>query len=237
MSMIDVHCHLLPGVDDGSKDWETTLEMCQMARADGVSHIVCSPHANYQYPYNRESHQQLIEELRRRVPDMEFSLGCDFHLSYENVDDAIAHPERYVIGRTNYLLIELSDFSLFNVGNTIFELQRAGMRPILTHPERYPHLQRRPEAVGEFFRQGCLVQITANSLTGSWGRTAQKVAVTLLKNSWVQMIASDAHSSTRRVPILSEARQAAAAIVGEEAATRLVETNPAAVINNEAVML
>lgn len=237
MGMVDVHCHLLPGVDDGAKDWETTLEMCRMAREDGVRHIVCSPHANHKYRYVRESHEELLAELRRRAPQMEFSLGCDFHLSYDNVDDAVAHPTRYVIGQTNYLLIELSDFTPFNVGATIFDLQRAGMRPILTHPERNPQLQRKPESVEEFVLQGCLLQITANSLTGTWGKTAQKMAEMLLKKGWAQIIASDAHGSKRRTTVLSEARKAAAAIVGEEAATRLVETNPAAVVKNETVPL
>ncbi len=237
MGMVDIHCHLLPGVDDGAQDWDTTLEMCRMAQADGVSHIVCSPHANYKYTYVREAHEELIGELRRRVPQMEFSLGCDFHLSYENVEDAVQHPGRYAIGQTSYLLIELSDFSLFNVGHTIFDLQRAGLRPILTHPERHPQLQLRPEAVEDFVRQGCLVQVTANSLTGTWGKTAQKMGEMLLKKGWAQIIASDAHGTSRRTTVLSEARRVAAAWIGEEAATQLVETNPAAVVKNEVVRL
>jgi len=233
MGMVDIHCHLLPGVDDGSKNWDMTLEMCRMAQQDGVSHIVCTPHANHAYQYDRASHQRLLDELRARFSGLEFSLGCDFHLSYENISDAFRHPERYAIGETRYLLVELSEFSIFNVGNTLFELQTAGLTPIITHPERHPQLQRKPETVEDFCARGCLVQITANSLTGAWGRTAQKVSEQLLKADCVHFIASDAHGVKNRPAILSAARKAATAIVGEEAAAALVEENPAAVVCNE----
>jgi protein-tyrosine phosphatase len=81
--MIDIHCHLLPGVDDGAQSWDITLEMCRLAEEDGVTHIVATPHSNFEYHYDREFHSILLEELRSRVPTLSFSLGCDFHLSYE----------------------------------------------------------------------------------------------------------------------------------------------------------
>jgi protein-tyrosine phosphatase len=236
MGMVDIHCHLLPGVDDGAKDWETTLEMCRMAQQDGVSHIVCTPHANHEYNYDREAHQALLDELRARFSGLEFSLGCDFHLSYENISDAIKHPGRYAIGSTRYLLVELSEYSVFNVGNTLFELQTAGMTPIITHPERHPQLQRKPETVGDFCARGCLVQITANSLTGAWGKVAQKACEQLLKMGCVHFIASDAHGLKSRPTILSAARKAAASIVGETVARALLKENPAAVVCNRPVL-
>ena len=103
-----------------------------------MTHIVATPHANYEYRYDRASHLALLEELRSRVPGMSFSLGCDFHLSYENIGDAMDHPERYAIGDTRYLLVELSEYSTFNVAQTLFQLQTAGLVPIITHPERNP---------------------------------------------------------------------------------------------------
>jgi len=134
--MIDIHCHLLPCVDDGARSWDITLEMCRLAEEDGVTHIVATPHSNFEYHYDRELHSILLEELRSRVPTLSFSLGCDFHLSYENIEDALVHPKRYAIGDTRYLLVELSEFSAFKVTDSLYRLQTAGLVPIITHPER-----------------------------------------------------------------------------------------------------
>ena len=231
--MIDIHCHLLPAVDDGAKSWEITLEMCRMAEADGVTHIVATPHANYEYAYDRASHLALLDELRLRVPGMSFSLGCDFHLSYENIEDAMQHPERYAIGDTRYLLVELSEYSAFNVAQTLYELQTVGLVPILTHPERNPLILGKPDLLHEYADVGCLFQITANSLTGFWGKPSQKMCEEMLRNKMVHFIASDAHGIKSRPPILSAARDAAARIIGAEAAEKLVDANPAAVVANQ----
>ena len=233
--MIDLHCHLLPAIDDGATSWEVTLEMCRMAMKDGVHHIVATPHANYSYAYDRASHMALMEELRSRVPAMSFSLGCDFHLSYENIEDAKRHPARYTIEDTAYLLVELSDFSIFNIAKTLRDLRSAGLLPILTHPERNPLILGRPSMLHEVAETGCLFQITANSLTGFWGKPAQKMCEKMLRDKMVHFIASDAHGITKRLPILSAGRDAAAKIVGAEAAAKLVQANPAAVVQNEPV--
>ena len=107
-----------------------------------------------------------------RAPGLSFSLGCDFHLSFENIEDAMDHPERYAIGDTRYLLVELSDYSAFNVAQTLLQLQTAGMLPIVTHPERNRVILGDPGLLDRFAESGCLFQITANSLTGFWGRTS-----------------------------------------------------------------
>src|SRR4051794_2446287 len=98
--MIDLHCHILPGLDDGAKDWPTTLEMCRLARQDGITHIVATPHANARYQSDRRAHQTLLDELQAKVPDLTFSLGCDFQLSYENVAAAVQGPHQFTIGDT-----------------------------------------------------------------------------------------------------------------------------------------
>jgi protein-tyrosine phosphatase len=231
--MIDIHCHLLPAIDDGAKSWEITMEMCRLAQQDGVTHIVATPHANYEYRYDRAAHLALLDELRSRVPGICFSLGCDFHLSYENISDAIAHPGRYAIGDTRYLLVELSNYSAFNVSQTLYDLQAAGLVPILTHPERNPLILGKPSLLDNFADAGCLIQITANSLTGFWGKSSQKMCETMLRNKMVHFIASDAHGVKNRPPILTAARDAAARIIGAPAAEKLVHANPAAVIANQ----
>lgn len=231
--MIDIHCHLLPSVDDGAKSWDITLEMCRLAKLDGVTHIVATPHANYEYHYDRALHLTLLDELRSRAPGLSFSLGCDFHLSYENIVDAINHPDRYTIGDTRYLLVELSEYSTFNVPQTLFQLRSAGLLPIITHPERNRMILDDADLLNRFADVGCLFQITANSLTGFWGRTKQKMCEEMLKRNMVHFIASDAHGVKGRPPILSAARDAAARIIGAEAAEKLVSENPEAVLNNQ----
>jgi protein-tyrosine phosphatase len=235
--MIDIHCHLLPAIDDGAKSWDVTLEMCRMAAADGITHIVATPHANFEYRYDRAAHLALLNEVRSRISDiglnLQLTLGCDFHLSFENIEDAVAHPERYAIGDTRYMLVELSEYTIFHVTDSIFRLRSAGLEPILTHPERNPVLLKKPELVKDYVYAGALVQLTANSLTGFWGKYSQKMSESLLQQGLVHFIASDAHGIKGRPPLLSKARNVAANIVGEAAATRLVEDNPAAILANQ----
>jgi protein-tyrosine phosphatase len=235
--MIDIHCHILPGVDDGSLSWDMTLEMCRLAEADGIRHIVATPHANYKYNYDRVRHTESIQELRERVPAMQFSLGCDFHLSHDNIDDAIAHPERYAISDTQYLLVEFSDFQTPDqMTDSLFRLHSGGFVTIVSHPERNPIIDQYPDLPQQFFDMGAAIQITAGSLCGDWGRKSRKTAETLLKKGLVSFIASDAHDPKRRTPLLSPACLAAAKIVGASAAQVLVQDNPCAIVSNQPLM-
>lgn len=231
--MVDIHCHILPGVDDGSKDWATTLEMCRIARADGITHIVATPHANHRYAYDRVRYQDLLDELRAKVPELTFSLGCDFHISYENVEAAVQNPSSYTIGNTRFLLVELSDFGTpAQIKELLFRLHCAGLTTVITHPERNPILAQYPELAAELVEGGSLLQITADSLFGSWGRASLKLSKTYLKQGLVSVISSDAHETRHRTPTLAKARKAAAKIVGEAAALQLVEDNPRAIVTS-----
>ncbi|MGH9641319.1 MAG: tyrosine-protein phosphatase [Terriglobales bacterium] len=230
--MIDIHCHILPEVDDGPKSWEVAVEMCRMAAADGITYIVATPHANDRYLYERDFLSELLDELRARVgPAPEFGLGCDFHLSYENLERVLETPRTYTIDSTNYLLIELSNYSIpNNLGECFSRLGDRGLTPILTHPERNQILQQSPHRVLEYAEQGCLIQVTASSLTGFWGERPEVIAHWLLDRSAIHILASDAHDAKRRVPVLSEARDVAAKIAGAEYAQALVEDNPGAIV-------
>lgn len=233
--MVDIHCHILPEVDDGAKTWDVAVAMCRMAAEDGIDHIVASPHANSEYLYNREEHEQRLDQLRALVAgQLQFSLGCDFHFSYENIQDLLANPDRYCIGNTRYLLVEFSDFSLPpNVGDLLLNLSANGITPIITHPERNPILQRTPKMVLQWAANGALVQVTANSLTGRWGGTAKKVAELLAKNGAVHVLATDAHNTESRPPVLSAARDLMAKLVGKDAALAMVESIPRAIVSGE----
>jgi protein-tyrosine phosphatase len=234
--MVDLHCHLLPGVDDGPKDWETTLEMCRIAQQDGIRQIVATPHANHQFPYSREQHETAVEELRGKFKDLEVITGCDFHCSYENVQDALAHPHRYTIGNTRYLLLEFNDFATARqMTDTMAVITGAGFRSIITHPERMALASQSSDFGRVLVDAGGLLQITANSLTGYWGSRVQKISERLLKSGLVAIIASDAHETTRRTPVLSEAWRVSSQLVGPEHASELVAGNPRAILLDQEV--
>src|SRR3954454_17769379 len=138
MSIIDIHSHILPGLDDGSKSLEESIEMLRMAAAAGTTDIVASPHANQEYAFDPRTVQRKISELQAAVGDTpQIYFGCDFHLTPENIDDAIHAPAKYSINHKGYLLVEFSDFYIPKTTEEIFaRLMRAHLRPIVTHPER-----------------------------------------------------------------------------------------------------
>ena len=236
--MIDLHHHLLPGLDDGSKTMENSVAMAKLAVADGITHVVCTPHASGKYIYDPALNTEKLEELRsllaaESVP-LTLGLGCDFHLSYDNIQDAQEHPTRYTINNLSYLLVEIPDYGLPRGLTEIFyELQLAGMTPILTHPERNPTLQSDMSRLEEWLRGGVLVQVTGDSVRGSMGKSAEKMAHHLLANRWVHFLASDAHNVTSRPPRLSEAHKIVSKKYGAEYADRLCTTNPRAVFEGE----
>lgn len=233
--MIDIHCHILAEVDDGPKSWDISEEMCRMAAADGIEHIVATPHANHRYAYDREYLRQVVDYLQQRVGDTpRLSLGCDFHLSYENLEDVMVRPERYVIGNSRYLLVELSNYSIpVQIAESFQKLMGIGVTPVITHPERNPILQRTPQQILQWVEMGCAVQVTASALTGAWGETAWKTTQWLLKREAVHVLATDAHDTKRRPPVLSEARDAVAELYGDRLAQALVDENPRAVVSGQ----
>jgi len=209
--------------------------MCQAAAADGITHMVATPHANDRYHYDREYLQGLVQHLQQLVGDApKLSLGCDFHLSFDNLQDALANPTRYVIEGTRYLLVEFSNFSIpQNTGDSFLALGDRGITPIITHPERNPILRESLQRIVQWAEQGCVIQMTGSALTGFWGERAYRAATWLLEHQAVHVLATDAHDLEKRVPILSTARNAAAEICGIEIADALVEANPRAILNNQ----
>lgn len=233
--MVDIHSHILPEVDDGPKSWDVCVTMCRTAAADGITHMVATPHANDRYHFDREYLQGLVAHLRELVGDtLKITLGCDFHLSYDNLQDAFAHPARYVIGNTHYLLVEFSNYSVpQNTSDSFLRLGDRGITPVITHPERNPILRESLQRVVEWAEQGCIIQMTGSALTGFWGERTRHAAEWLLEHQAVHVLATDAHDLEKRVPILSTSRDAAAQIVGFEVAEALVEANPSAIVNDQ----
>jgi protein-tyrosine phosphatase len=233
--MIDIHHHLLFGLDDGAKDLEMSVAMAEAALANGITHVVCTPHSNYQYSFDPEINRQKLAQLESRLDGrLTLGLGCDFHLSFDNLEDQDKNPSKYTINGTQYLLVEFPDFGIpESIGNALFTLNARGVVPIITHPERNSTLVAHPERMIEWLQSGCLIQITAGSLLGRFGNRASAMCHDLLAKNWVHFIASDAHNLTSRPANMREGHEALAKRYGKETAERLAVNNPRAVFLGE----
>jgi protein-tyrosine phosphatase len=209
--------------------------MLRFAEKCGTVAMVATPHASGQYRFDAAVVAKRLAALERATSVRVYP-GCDFHLQYDNIQDAIAHPDKYTINHGPYLLVEFSDVgTLHGASAMLGRLLDAGMTPVITHPERNAHIQRHLDDLASWLEDGCLAQVTAGSLTGGFGRSAQQCAQTLLRRGLVHFIASDAHDCTKRTPDLREAYNRLADERGEEQIRPLFIDNPIAVIAGEAL--
>ncbi|MEW6657597.1 MAG: CpsB/CapC family capsule biosynthesis tyrosine phosphatase [Thermodesulfobacteriota bacterium] len=244
--MIDLHCHILPGLDDGPQTWEESLEMASQAVKDGIRVLVATPHlfrhrrVNLQELNEKEAIFQKISEFREKLAAAQIPLeilpGCDFPLSFETLE--LLEQDRVITinDARRYLLLELPDTSLPPATEEIcFSLRSKGITPIITHPERHWVFQERPEKLGRLLDLGCLAQLTAGSLTGFFGRQVAKLSRTLVKKGLIHVVATDAHSTQGRLPVLSEAVAQLSRLIGKDAAAAMVTTIPEKIIHGEAL--
>ena len=232
--MIDVHHHLLYGLDDGPDSIAESVEMARIALDDGITHVVCTPHASHRYTFQPEENQVRLAMIRKELDRIGNGLilgqGCDFHLSWDNIQDAKAHPDKYSINGKRYLLVELPDhFMTRGMSDTLIDLQGVGLVPIVTHPERNKTIQRSPDRMKSWIANGALVQVTAAAVVGKFGSAARTLAHSFLADDWVHLIATDAHSTSGRPPRMREAFDLICKMYGEEKAHRLCVANPQAI--------
>jgi protein-tyrosine phosphatase len=230
--MIDIHSHILPGLDDGSKTLEESVAMLRQAAAAGTTDIVASPHANQEYGFDPQVVERMIGELQAAAGETpQIHYGCDFHLTLDNIEDAVRLPGKYSIDHRGYLLVEFSDFLIPKTTDRIFaRMMQVGLRPIVTHPERNQLLQRRLPELEEWVAQGVHLQVTAQSLLGRFGKTAKACADEWMGRGLVHFVASDAHDTKWRTTAMDESRQYVDRRFGPEAGVRLFEENPRAVL-------
>jgi protein-tyrosine phosphatase len=258
IKMIDLHAHILPGLDDGAETLDESIEMCWLSYQDGIRTIVATPHILPGiYKNNRSTILTKLHELNtallkfgvqssefvaknsdtmtQRLNDPMTGLkllpGADVHFSFDMLQLCENGEIMTVNDNGRYLMVEFDFQGIpYRGEEVLFQLIMHGIIPIITHPERNLEIARSPNRYYEIIKMGCLGQVTAMSLTGGFGSGVRLVAEKLLKNRLVHIIASDTHSINGRPPILSTALRATEKIVGKEEAQKMVTEYPEAVI-------
>lgn len=235
--MIDLHSHILPGLDDGADTLGDSVEMAHAAVADGIRVLAATPHVRDDYPTSARRMEERVEELREalaraRVP-LDLRKGGEIALDRL---DALSAGERRRFGLgggERYLLVEMPYFGWpLDLGSRLLELQQAGITPVLAHPERNADVQAAPERLESFVRAGVLVQLTAASVDGRLGRRVRAAAFALLELRLAHLIASDAHApSIRAIGLTGAAR----AVRDERLAGWLVQDVPGAILEDEPI--
>ncbi len=236
--MIDIHCHILPGVDDGPPDMETSIRMLKVAAGDGISHIVASPHFPFKGGHSHEDIRIVLEVLKERAMQegitVRLYLGADARLSIELIE-LIGMKEIPTISNSRYFLLELPEVIPPNVERFLFDVRAKGFLPVITHPERNYGLLSRPERVTAFRETGALYQLTAMSITGGFDDRILWFSRFLLKKGVVDFVATDAHDPDWRRPVLSRAYGEVLRMCGEREARRLFFENPLAVLEDRQI--
>jgi len=236
--MIDLHCHLLPGIDDGPETLDEAVALAAHAVKSGITYAVVTPHVHVgRYENDRPSIERDLAtfqaELRSLKIPLQLGLGAEVRIGHEVVE-LIAENRVPFLGERDGYRIMLLEFphGHIPVGGDKFVawLLKNRIRPLIAHPERNREIMDDVNKLTPFVTMGCMLQLTAGSVAGNFGENAQERAVDLLKRGWVTVLASDAHNLEHRPPELEPGRKAAAAIVGEEESWKLVRDTPLAIL-------
>lgn len=240
--MIDLHCHILPGVDDGAASEEESCIMAQMAVDSGVTLAVATPHCDPRCGFDNF----LTDSLKERFYRLEDTLKeMGIPLSIQTGMEVFVTPEtpRHLregrllpLGRSHYLLTEFAfDGSAAFAQRMLEELQDQGVRPVVAHPERYRFIQQDPERLFRWLDQGFVLQLNKGSFFGRFGRAAARTAHWCLQEGCIHLIGSDAHSPYQRTPRLSEIHEYISEQVSQETADLLLEENPRRILRDRPV--
>lgn len=238
--MIDLHCHILPGLDDGAKTLEHAIEMGRYAWDDGIKKIVATPHLfreNLSQADFTIIHQKR-EELGRAFQDndipVELLAGAEVHFSHNLIDEIRKNRQELVINQGSYMFVEFPQDHVFSgVKDLFFDLMSEGINPIITHPERNTVFMQNPSLLYELVRMGAFVQSNSGSFLGRYGRKPEESAFSFLEYRLIHFIASDGHGVRSIPPKLSDAARTLNPMIGEEYANALVQDNPEAVLNDQ----
>ncbi len=229
--MIDLHCHILPEIDDGPASIEESITMAKVAAAEGIHTIVATPHIYSSHPSAlaiQNKTQQLQQNLEECKIPLSVHAGAEIAYNCLNLD-----LKNFTFPNSTYLLIEFPhNFLPSSADQDLFDLLNKGFKPIIAHPERNQTIIEQPDLLIKLMQENIHLQLTANSITGDFGTAVRDCAWYLLQQKVVSFIASDAHSPNRRKPSLKEAVKKAGKIIGKKKALDLVTKNPEFVLNN-----
>lgn len=235
---VDIHCHLLPAIDDGAADEPTALEMARTAVRDGIQTIICTPHQLGSFSTNRgPAIRRRVAKLRDRLAAEGIPLsilpGGDVRIE-DTLLASLRSGDVLTLGdRGRHVLLELPHELYFPLEPLLAQLAAAGLVGILSHPERNQAILTRPALLRSLVKAGCLLQVTAGSLLGGFGPLAQSLAEDLLRQGLIHFLATDAHGTRSRRPVMRRAYERAAELAGEEVADQICCENPRRVAEGE----
>ncbi|MGC9195053.1 MAG: tyrosine-protein phosphatase [Syntrophobacteraceae bacterium] len=230
--MIDFHCHILPGIDDGARDLDESVAMAKIAVEDGISGIVCTPHVSTVFPDNNRARVlDCVEQLRTRLFEeaipLEIYPGSELAMDSDLGEKLESRELLSVNDNHNVALVEMTvDIIPPNIERFFWSVESAGIDIVLAHPERNPYLMKDPSRLLKWVQMGIMIQITASALEGKHGSRVSDFVKNLLRRRMVHLVASDAHSPQRQRPLLSKARAVAESVIGKEEARKIFCDNP-----------
>jgi len=239
-NFVDIHCHLVPDIDDGAKSLEESLDMAEIAVTDGIQTIIVTPHQNGSYAHNRgDDIRQRVASLQEQLDQHQIPLtvlpGADVRIE-DGMIRALKEGDVLTLGDLGrHVLLELPHELYFPLEPVLDELATIDMVGVLSHPERNQGILKQPSLVEPLIQRGCLMQITAGSLMGTFGRPCQEMSEWMLKRGLVHFIATDAHGPRARRPLIRRAYEYTAALIDVETAHALCCDNPAAVVAGDHV--
>lgn len=242
MVLVDIHCHILPGIDDGSKDWDTSIKLAKAAVKDGVTHAICTPHTlNGRYTNHKDDIIWLTDLYQKKLDEAKVPLtvfpGQEVRLSGDLIDALDNDDILFCDEDGTYMLLEFPSEDVPTYAqDTIFKIMQRGVTPIIVHPERNKKILEEPTVLQELIEQGCLVQITASSYMGTFGKKIEEISRKFIEAGQCACFASDAHDLPKRQYQYSEALKKLSKEFGSDLAQQY-QDNARAFVNGDNVQL
>lgn len=240
--MIDIHCHILPNVDDGSESLEESITMAKIAESEGITKIVNTSHCHFDFKYKKGNELKLELEkfnqaLKEENINIEVLLGNELYYTSDLIE-RFDELDFFSMNNSKYILMEFSPINFpKNIEDVIYEIKIRGYIPIIAHAERYKQVQEDVNIVLDCIKEGALIQVNASSILGKNGEKVEDTSKKLLDNNMVHFVATDAHSSNRRRPLIKDSYNYILKNYGKEVSEKLFIENPTAVIENRDISI
>ncbi|MBU5335877.1 tyrosine-protein phosphatase [Intestinibacter bartlettii] len=240
--MIDIHCHILPNVDDGAECMQEAINMAKIAKEQGINKIIATPHYHPEFKYAKgeelkEIYKEFKNELKENNIDIEMYLGNEIYYTYDLIDK-FSELDFYSLNDSKYILIEFPPNNFpNNLCNVVYEIKQQGFTPILAHVERYIKIHEDPEIIYDCIKTGAIIQINSSSLIGKQGKEFQKICNLLISRNMVHLVSTDAHSDTRRRPLLKDAYEYVEKKHSKSMAENLFINNAQCILDNRDIII